>query len=164
MATLYLTDGRPFQVDDADEARVAAYRWYAGGSRHRYAARSAYSQGQKTTLYLHRWLLEAGPGEQVDHIDGNTLDNRRANLRLCTRKENSRNHPGRPNQRRSRYKGVEYRTDGVRRRPWYAGARVDGRIVCFGFYLTEEEAALAYNAGVSRLYGEFAWLNVVMES
>jgi hypothetical protein len=103
--------------------------------------------------------LQAPDGLTVDHISGDLLDNRRANLRLCTLAENQRNSAKQRRARASRYKGV-HRGKGPR--PWVAqiGARPRCHIGCFA---TEEEAGRAYDAEARRRWGEYARLNFPME-
>jgi len=99
---------------------------------------------------LHRLIL-GEPDSLVDHVSGDGLDNRRANLRLCTQSQNMRNRRA---YGRSKYLGVAFDKD-ARKRPWsvtIGRARV-------GRFLTEEEAALAYDEAASKQYGAFARLN-----
>jgi hypothetical protein len=89
----------------------------------------------------------------VDHINGDTLDNRRANLRVCTKSENNRNrrklHPT-----TSRFKGVYKNT-----KPWIALIECNGKQFVLGRFASEEEAALAYDKAAKEHFGSFARLN-----
>jgi len=91
----------------------------------------------------------------IDHINHNGLDNRKANLRLATRAQNSRNR--RPVGRgSSKYKGVTYRkSDGV----FIADIRAGRKRIYLGCFKSETEAAKAYDAGAKKYHGEFASLN-----
>ena len=105
--------------------------------------------------YLHRIIIRAPRNRQVDHINGNSLDNRRENLRLATCQQNSGN---RGQIRRSPwpYKGVRQRKpDG----PWTAQIGIDYGLVYLGSFKTSEDAARAYDDAASAHYGEFASLN-----
>jgi hypothetical protein len=102
-------------------------------------------------------VLGAGPGEHVDHVNGWPCDNRRHNLRKCTPTENARNI-GRPITNTSGYKGVSWRQNMAR---WVAMIWANGKQRLIGFYLTKEEAALAYNEIAGQLHGKFARLNEV---
>lgn len=110
---------------------------------------------RQSGLYLHRLVMKAPKGIQVDHINGDKLDNRKQNLRLCTERQNKCNAPPRPNKL-SKYKGVS-RNAGK----WTAATKINGKIVCLGRFEKEIDAAKAYNAAVIKSQGEFAWLNPV---
>jgi hypothetical protein len=109
-----------------------------------YAAR--YDHGQ--FIYLHRLIMEAKKGDIVDHIDGNTLNNTRANLRFVTKTENSFNKAG--GYGVSKYRGVWYRSD--RKTPWQAEIRVHGKKIWLGQFMTEIEAANAYDAALMQYF------------
>ena len=87
---------------------------------------------------------------------GNPLDNRRANLRFCTRSQNNMNR--RPSMKTSKYKGVYFRKDTGK---WRAEIKADGCRSNIGCYGTEESAAIAYNEAAKSLHGEYARLNIV---
>jgi len=113
--------------------------------------------------YLHRVIMEAKPGEVVDHINGNPSDNRRRNLRICTHAENLRNSKKRKGYKHSKYKGVGLMGSKHRRRKsWRARIFVDKKQITLGYFLTENEAAEAYNAAAQKYFKEFAILNNVV--
>jgi hypothetical protein len=94
----------------------------------------------------------------VDHVNHDTLDNRRSNLRLCTRIENGRNRRANVGPQSSEYKGVQWvKAD----RRWKAQICVDKRPITVGSFGSEIEAAVAYNAAATRYFGEFALLNIL---
>jgi hypothetical protein len=101
-------------------------------------------------VYMHRLLMAAPSGLCVDHIDGNTLDNRRANLRLATHSENLRNMKRKKNNR-SGYRGVHR----VRNR-WCAQITCNRKVRTLGTFATAEEAHEAYVKAATELHGEFA--------
>lgn len=105
--------------------------------------------------YLHRLLLNAKKGQVVDHINGDTLDNRLCNLRICTNQENIRNSKI-PKNNTTGYKGICY-VPRNSKKPW--SARVFNKHL--GYFKTKEAAALAYNIAAKKVYGKFARLNVV---
>jgi HNH endonuclease/AP2 domain len=113
--------------------------------------------GRAYTLSMHRAIMRAPTGAVVDHINGDTLDNRRSNLRVVTQAQNSRNRRKTPGLT-SAYKGVYYRAE-AKSYPWCAIIQVNGMKVQLGQFMTERDAALAYNAAATRLHGEFARLN-----
>jgi len=91
----------------------------------------------------------------VDHINGNPLDNRKSNLRICTHAENSNNTGPRKNNT-SGYKGVYW---AKRNKRWLAQITHNGKQVYIGHYKDKEEAARAYDAKAKEFQGEFAYLN-----
>jgi hypothetical protein len=145
------TKGIYFKIDHADEEKVLAYHWNFGNT--------GYLQTEKMgkRFYLHRFLMEAGKGEQVDHINGDKLDNRRANLRICTRSQNFYNK-GRQSNNTSGYKGVTFckATKKWRAQIWFNKKRLS-----IGRYKTKEEAALEYNKMANKYHAEFANLNII---
>jgi hypothetical protein len=125
-------------VDDADYDRLNARRWCNNG--HGYAVRTQRdSDGHARRIYLHHEVLGVPSPDVIDHINGNKLDNRRANLRVVTPSENLQNvrHPSRNNK--SGFLGVS--KDGRR---WRAQLRVNKRQVHVGLFGTPEEAHQAY--------------------
>jgi len=99
--------------------------------------------------------MQPPPGMMIDHINGNGLDDRRANMRTCTNQQNMRNLRKRRSGS-SIYKGVYY---DKRRRTWYARICHNGKNIHLGTFATEIEAARAYDRAARRLFGEFARLN-----
>ena len=113
-------------------------------------------KGRKLIGYLARYLMDPMPGFEVDHVNGDTLDSRRCNLRVASATENRRNR--KKANGRSRYKGVYQRT----RKPgvWCAQIVVaKGKPWYLGSFQSELEAALAYDNAARRVFGEFAALN-----
>lgn len=152
-----LTQNRVALVDAVDYDLVMGVgKWYADvhrGGRLIYAAHNVYRGPvrigtERLHTFLTGWPL-------VDHINGNGLDNRRANLRPATRSRNQQNR-SLPSNNRSGFKGVSYARARSR---WAAYIRVNGRAINLGRYLTAEEAARAYDAAARELHGEFARLN-----
>ena len=158
IALIPLTQGRVAIVDAADAYGVAAVRWYAQQNVTRYNGRvykgrwyACRGGGGKLAL-MHRELC-ASPDE-VDHINGNGLDNRRANLRPATHAQNLANRTNGRN--RSGVHGVSWSTA---ERKWHASIQADGREYNLGNFSTIEEATQVRDAAAIRLHGEFARLN-----
>ena len=126
---------RHFTFDLADLPVVRAARWHivdCGRGR-------VYVRRAMDNAYLHRVLVEPSDGQVVDHIDGNGLDNRRANLRAVSHRANIQNQRSRP-RGRSRFRGVCWHKQLGR---WRAYAARDGRQVSLGTFSDEEEAGAA---------------------
>jgi len=150
-----LTHGFVAIIDAADHPKIAPYRWSAHWSGHRwYAARQYHDEaGRHHRLYMHRMILDAGQREQVDHENGDGLDNRRSNIRIATQSQNNAN-VGKRKHNTSGFKGV-WRNPRDRIRPWYA--KVGSHHL--GCFATPEEAARAYDGVARERFGEFAQVN-----
>lgn len=111
---------------------------------------------------LHRLLLGIVKGFEVDHINRDKLDNRRCNLRLCTRGENNQNKAKAKNQT-SKYRGVFWRGNKVNKKnPWGAYITKMKKWNHLGYFKTEEEAAQAYNKAALEKYGQHAYQNEIV--
>lgn len=105
---------------------------------------------------LHRFLLSPSNIEQIDHKDGNGLNNTRKNLRVTDSFGNNKNSTKRSNSITSKYKGVHY---SKREGKWKAQIQVNKKKISLGTFLTELEAAKVYNIAALELHDEFAKLN-----
>lgn len=131
-------------LDDADYEWAQRYHWcVAVRSRHAYAVR--YS-GRKI-FYLHRELmgLVEGDKREVDHINHNSLDCQRSNLRIVTHAQNGQNLPARGRGSTSQYRGVYYVGRNLVK-PWVARVGTGNQLRHVGYFRTEEEAAQAAQA------------------
>jgi len=121
----------------------------------------------KTRLNFHRLILFGSKYKEnslvVDHINHNGLDNRKVNIRACTRSENARNNKGNKN-RKNKYKGVCYDKQGNREKNYRAYTRVKGERIWLGYYLTPELASDAYDKYVIDNFGEYALTNKAMNN
>jgi hypothetical protein len=148
-----LTRGLFCIIDDADADLVGKNNWMANPNPYGYYARRIHEvAGVKEYIYMHRVIAQASSGEEVDHIDGDRLNNRRSNLRLCSRKENNANR-GASRSNTSGIKGVSWHRKDKR---WVATTSVNNKTVYLGQSLTKEGAAEIYRLAVIRLHGEFA--------
>ncbi len=135
---------------------MSTFNWHIIGG---YLGRSVYiGNGKHKTVYLHREIMGAQDDQVVDHINGNKLDNRQSNLRLCTRLQNSYNR--KPTEKTGT-KGVHYEKSRVGSKKWKAYISSTGMKKSLGYYKTRIEAIDAYNEAALRLHGEFARLNDV---
>ncbi|MMZ67947.1 hypothetical protein D1872_305870 [compost metagenome] len=98
MREIPLTQGKVAIIDDEDFEKVSAYKW-CYSSTIGYAVSRKVVNGKRQPVLMHRLILDAPPGLVTDHINHDKLDNRKANLRLCTRHENNRNMPLRSNNK-----------------------------------------------------------------
>ena len=147
---IYLTDSTSTVLDFQDYKKAIQHNWY------RDTTNRVYTKVGEKTLFLSRFLLCPKEGEIVDHIDGDTLNNRRYNLRITDFKGNARNH-GLNKNNTSGYKGVSLEQSKSSR--WRAYITVNWKHITLGSYATKEEAAKAYNEAAVKYFGEFARLN-----
>lgn len=118
-------------------------------------------KGNYRKTFIHRLIMNCPKGLEIDHINGNGLDNRRANLRICTHQENLWNRKSLRNNT-SGYHGVHCSNDGQRRKRWTATIRIgNGKRIILGRFFTKEEAALVYNHAAKKYHGEFATINSI---
>lgn len=158
MRTISLTKGKVALVDDADYARASQYKWHAVKRKRTWYPSRLINMGSKRhQLFLHAFLLEPMDGLQVDHRDGDGLNCTRANMRLCTPAENTRNRR-RPVTNTSGYKGVSWHK---LRGKWIAWIGLNGRNKYLGLFESKRSAAQAYNEAALKYYGEFACLNTI---
>jgi hypothetical protein len=142
-------------VDEEDYAFLSQWTWYPYvRSNGVYVGRRVRDNGRQKTIYLHRLLLNAPKGIEVDHINGNPLDNRKSNIRLCTRSQNNQNI--KKTKGKIPYKGVSEKRDG-----YQVSVAKNGKRHWVGSFKTIKEAALAYNKKATELFGEFASVNEV---
>jgi hypothetical protein len=147
-----LSRGLVALVDDIDAA-LAVHNWHAiPDNATIYAGR--HRVGSQTTVLMHREVL-GSPPSHVDHINGDGLDNRRANLRLATPSQNGGNRRARVGGS-SRFKGVCWHR---KQQCWSAYITVDRRRISLGSFQLEEEAARAYDQASRAGFGEFARVN-----
>ena len=144
-------------VDDEDYALFGGYKWYATLSDDgRYYAKRRISA--KHQIYLHREIMQAPSCVEIDHIDGNGLNNQKSNLRLCIRMQNAMNTIKRKQSAQSKYKGVCWHKGGKK---WISKINPNGRTIYLGLFKNEIDAAIAYNKAAMKHFGEYARLNSV---
>lgn len=154
LAFVTLTRGLEAVIDAADAHLVEGFNWFARvGGRAVYACRAEWRDGkQQTAVRMHRVIICPTREMQVDHIDGDGLNNRRANLRQASHSQNQRNRGlGRKNT--SGYKGVSWHTSSGK---WWARIWAGGKRETIGSFATPEAAHAAYVEAAIKLHGEFA--------
>ena len=159
MKEIYLTNGMVVFVDKEDFEDLNQYQWRAMLTRREgkfYAVRTVKIDGHWTTELMHRRLVGID-GLDVDHFDGNGLNNQRCNLRICTRSQNLGN--------RTACQNNVLRLKGVRKhnlsKKFQAQITFKRKAIYLGLFDTPEEASQAYNTKAKELFGEFAKLNLV---
>lgn len=154
MKEIFLTMGQVAKVSDADYEDLSRWKWCASKGTSvngYYAVRSKVINGKRHIVSMHREILGLNPGDRMygDHINGDTLDNRRENLRACTPTQNTINRkeaeaaPG-------KLKGAYY--NGY---CWYSLISYGRKTQYLGSFSTAEEAHAAYSAAAKRIHGEF---------
>lgn len=138
-------------IDKEDFNLLSQYSWYITSNG--YVATNI----KRKRIYMHRLIMNATEGNIIDHTNHNKLDNRKNNLRLCTKSDNNRNRKHYIYQNKSsKYKGVSFCK---REKRWYASIHINNIKKHIGIFDNEKDAALAYNDFAIKFFGEFALLN-----
>lgn len=145
MKKIKLTNRKYALVDDEDFVWLDKLKWYCGG---RYAKRG------NPSVYMHRLIMRAKKGIEVDHKNGNGLDNRKSNLRLCSQTENTRNSKI-SKRNSSGFKGVRLHKKNGK---WRASIMANSKPISLGYFNTKEQAALAYAEASKKYHLEFSRL------
>lgn len=148
-----LTQNKFALIDAEDFGKISAHSWCYHQSG--YAFRGMRIGGKNQIIRMHREITQAPQELEVDHINGDKLDNRKANLRLVTRQQNSFNTGPRKGSK-SQFKGVGWFS---RDRKWRARIMLNGKEIHLGLFEREIDAAEAYNSAALEFFGEFARLN-----
>jgi hypothetical protein len=153
VAYVPLTRGFIATIDANDASLLSDKNWCAKQDKNNvYAISKHVCNGVEHTIYMHRVLMDAKSGEQVDHKNGNGLDNRRENLRIATHAQNMRNQGVRINNSTG-FKGVSFLKESGK---WRARIHSNGKKIELGSYSTPEAAADAYKKASEQLHGEFS--------
>lgn len=161
MKLIPLTRGLFAKIDDSDFEWLSSRKWYISTGGHGYLYAGSSASHTKRTDLMHRIIMNAPHGMEVDHINHDTLDNQRHNLRLCTHNENAYNNL-RKTKSYSGYKGVILCKDN-RKLKWLSRIMFNRKGIFLGRFSTPEEAALVYDAKARELFGEFARCNFEKE-
>jgi len=154
MKEIPLTQGAVAIVDDEDYEDLSKYKWCLNNNGYAVRASPGRRGDKRPLVLMHRSImgLEYGDKNDVDHVSGERLDNRRTNLRVCSRAENLRNKR-RTSNNKSGYKGV-YWHRGMKK--WHTRIMCNFVLHDLGFFETPELAHSAYCEAADRLHGEFA--------
>jgi len=163
MKLIPLTQGQFAKVDDDMYEELNQYKWYARCHKPKnyyYAIRAdKIIKGNKSAKHLrmHRVIMNCPEGMVVDHINHDTLDNQRHNLRVCTTAQNTYNRL--PNRiGKSRYKGVVWVKN---RNHWHVAISVNGTRISLRTFKCEHDAARSYNEASLKYHGEFGYINII---
>jgi hypothetical protein len=163
MKEIIMTKGYVSLVDDADFGIVNKYKWHVYRRNHIvYAISTIREKGKRKTIYLHQVIMgtmNKGREIQIDHIDGNGLNNIRENLRRCTGFQNQHNRR-RCRKSTSKYKGVNWN---IGTKKWISRICCNRKRIHLGYFKNELDAAIAYNAAAIKYFGEFARLNIISD-
>ena len=153
MKQIPLTQGQFAIVDDEDYKWLSQFKWHAAKrGKNFYATRHLVKEKRK--IYMHQQVMNTQQGQELDHKNGNGLDNRKENLRFCTRSQNNMNR--RKTKGSSKYKGVSWDNQSKK---WVAHFQFNGKSAHIGYFDSEIEAACAYDETAKRYFGEYALLN-----
>lgn len=159
MKQIPLLNGGHATVSDEDYPYLSRFVWKkrnTPGSKTWYARR--WDGTQRKEVPMHREVMGHPEGLFVDHIDGDGLNNTRENLRACVHAENMRNQRHDRVNNSSGYKGVTWYEPS---QLWRAQISLNGKRMSLGYFKTKEEAAICYNHSATKLFGEFAQMNVI---
>lgn len=157
MKQIPLTKGQFAIVDDCDYDHLMQWKWYATmGNAGYYAKRAGRRNGKQFDILMARNILNVTDSKVfVDHKNGNTLDNRRENLRICCNAQNTCNRRSAKGST-SKYLGVSFFT---KMRKWKAQIQKHGKRIYLGLFDNEEDAAKAYDVAAKVYHGEYANVN-----
>ena len=165
MKQLKTTQGDYFKVDDKDFTYLNSFKWSTNindWTGQKYARTflsplSRHLSGGNKEISLHRLILglKYRDGKIADHINMDTQDNTRKNLRVLTVSESNMNRRTHKNNK-SGFKGVRWRFGA-----WRACLQYQKRKIDIGKFKTKEEAAIAYNEYAKKLFGSKVWTNKI---
>jgi hypothetical protein len=156
MKKIPLSQGKFALVDDEDFNELNKYKWCASFAYGIwYVQRDKFINSKRKKILMHRQLMNFPPSKMVDHINHDGLDNRRCNLRVCTRSQNKKNCLGYKNNT-SGLNGVYWNKENKK---WQARIRKDNKLLYLGYFDDKVEAGHMVDQYAMQLFGEFAVLN-----
>lgn len=154
-----LTKGMSAIVDESDYEKLVNFKWQAHRENNGHYAVCSVRQdnGKYKQFRMHRMILNISDSRIfIDHKNGNTLDNRKENLRIASYGENSRNLSKKLKNNTSGYRGVGLASGSEKRsKPWAARIKLNGKLKHLGYFTTAEDAAKAFDKAAKELFGEF---------
>lgn len=150
MKKILLNNNKFVLIDNEDFEIISSFKWY-------YHTTGYARTSTPKKIYMHRLILKANKKEQVDHINGDRLDNRRMNLRLCTEQQNHFNIT-KHKDNKSGFKGISWDSS---RSLWVAHIQANKKLTHIGRFANKLDAIKAYNSFAKELHGEFAKLNQI---
>ena len=150
-------DGHRVFVDDDMENIVSSLNWRVRNIRgKKYVTYCTTKKGKRVHFYLHRYVMNLckGDGKIVDHINGDSLDNQKANLRLVDCRQNNLNSAKKKSKHGNRFRGISTRSYGIA-----SQIRINGEIKYLGTFQTDVEAAYFYDLASIEYHGEFGRRN-----
>lgn len=160
MEMILFRKGEKFIVlyDECDYELLSTYHWYVSSQGYVLGYLKNVPNISKRSVFMHRVILGIlhAPNIFSDHINGVRTDNRRCNLRLCSKQQNSRNAKS---FGKSKFKGVNPKLTTSGTTTFIASITVNGKLQHLGSFSTEKEAAIAYDQAARKLFGQFAHLN-----
>lgn len=153
-----LTQNKETMVDLDVYEWASKSKWYAASWKNGFYAVKGGKQikgKREPNIALHRLIIDVKKDEMIDHINGDTLDNRRENLRVCNNTQNQRNQKL-SNRNTTGYKGVSWHK---KEKKWISRIRVNNKLIHLGYFKDLIEAAKAYDKAALIYFGEFASIN-----
>lgn len=162
MKEIQLTQNQVALVDDEDYDYLNQWKWYASYSKdinNYYAARNTIVENSHKTILMHRVIMNPQKERLIDHIDHNTLNNQKSNLRIVTHSQNNQNQRMQKGKS-SKYKGVHWNKE---KQKWQARIKINYKIKHLGYFETEDDAYKAYCKAAQISFGEFAYTELELK-
>lgn len=153
MLEIQITQGKTVQVSNSDFEKVSQFSWSYSASTGYAVRKGRKSLGEPRTVHMHRFIMGPASKVQIDHINGDKLDNRYSNLRIASCQENAFNRKKPSVKCTSKYKGVLKRKNSKK---WEARIKINAKAIYLGTFINEIDAAKAYNAAAQQYFGKFA--------
>lgn len=156
MKKIALTKNKFAIVDDSDYDFLNKWKWHINSTRGKYYAvrNIKLKNGKRSLVKMHRLIMDTSIGMEVDHIDGDGLNNQRKNLRNCTKFENAKNRLIGKNNK-SGFKGVSWNKQ---KKKWHAYISCNKKLMSLGFFSTKEDAYKSYCDACTKYHREFSKL------